>query len=232
MLQRTLIQRVWGPATFCTTRCLLFEPADVRQRILLQRERKRIEAAEKSGQRIEEEVTDEELAERCGLLPPKVIDLAELRSREVSLAKLVAQQREKRVAKREAFLAWQQGQREKGSAMRLTGQAKRMESFKRAYCHALKHRLIATNLQPRAPETTTETRDNSETSCSDDAADEIGNVSVASTHAARQAAAKRSLMRLRTSNRHQDSAATYCDFLNSGSPDSKVRLSLRLGGSV
>ncbi|KAH9593357.1 hypothetical protein LSM04_001453 [Trypanosoma melophagium] len=60
-----------------------------------------------------------------------------------SMLILLKEQGERRIARREAFLQWQAGQREKGAAHRLVRQAKTQEKFKRHHYHTQNGRLIS-----------------------------------------------------------------------------------------
>ncbi|ORC89300.1 excreted/secreted protein 23 [Trypanosoma theileri] len=60
-----------------------------------------------------------------------------------SMLTLLKEQGERRIARREAFLQWQAGQREKGAAHRLLRQAKTQEKFKRHHYHTQNGRLIS-----------------------------------------------------------------------------------------
>ncbi|EAN84891.1 hypothetical protein C3747_287g14 [Trypanosoma cruzi] len=62
---------------------------------------------------------------------------------EEKMLALIKEQEERRIARREAFLKWQAGQREKGAAHRLVRQAKTQEKFKRHHYHAQSGRLIS-----------------------------------------------------------------------------------------
>nr|CCC91985.1 conserved hypothetical protein [Trypanosoma congolense IL3000] len=63
-----------------------------------------------------------------------------------SMAMLLEEQWRRRIARREAFLQWQAGQREKGAAERLVRQAKTQEKFKRHRYHTQSGRLISIGL--------------------------------------------------------------------------------------
>ncbi|KEG11196.1 excreted/secreted protein 23 [Trypanosoma grayi] len=59
---------------------------------------------------------------------------------------LLKEQGQRRIARREAFLHWQAGQREKGAAHRLMRQAKTQEKYKRYHYHTQSGRLISVAL--------------------------------------------------------------------------------------
>ncbi|KAG8344989.1 hypothetical protein ERJ75_001055000 [Trypanosoma vivax] len=62
------------------------------------------------------------------------------------MLELLREQGRRRVARREAFLQWQAGQREKGAAQRLVRQAKTQEKFKRHHYHTQSGRLVSVGL--------------------------------------------------------------------------------------
>ncbi|RNF02016.1 excreted/secreted protein 23 [Trypanosoma conorhini] len=68
------------------------------------------------------------------------------RGEELRMLALLKEQEQRRIARREAFLKWQAGQREKGAAHRLVRQAKTQEKFKRHHYHAQSGRLISVAL--------------------------------------------------------------------------------------
>ncbi|AAZ12968.1 hypothetical protein, conserved [Trypanosoma brucei gambiense DAL972] len=59
---------------------------------------------------------------------------------------LLQEQWQRRVARREAFIQWQAGQREKGAAQRLVRQAKTQEKFKSHRYHTQSGRIISVGL--------------------------------------------------------------------------------------
>ncbi|RNF00807.1 excreted/secreted protein 23 [Trypanosoma rangeli] len=65
---------------------------------------------------------------------------------EVRMQALLQEHEQRRIARREAFLKWQAGQREKGAAHRLVRQAKTQEKFKRHHYHTQSGRLISVAL--------------------------------------------------------------------------------------
>ncbi|ESL11653.1 hypothetical protein TRSC58_00592 [Trypanosoma rangeli SC58] len=65
------------------------------------------------------------------------------RGEEVRMQALLQEHEQRRIARREAFLKWQAGQREKGAAHRLVRQARTQEKFKRHHYHAQSGRLIS-----------------------------------------------------------------------------------------
>mmetsp|Transcript_58708 Transcript_58708/g.67807 ORF Transcript_58708/g.67807 Transcript_58708/m.67807 type:complete len:232 (-) Transcript_58708:39-734(-) len=153
---------------FRTTRVLCFEVADVRQRVLLERKRRELSkkvtektsssSASSSTALIMSRSSDElpedaALAAECGLLPPSTFNISELRRNKEALDRMVQDQRARRLAKKAAFEAWQEGQREKGQAHRLARQAKKAEKWKRQHYNKTHHRLVASTATQPPPQT-------------------------------------------------------------------------------
>lgn len=140
------------------SRILLFEVADVRQRIMLERKRRELARSPPSTSLVSSSSSmvhgmdgdtlsdDAALAAKCGLLPPETFNIAELRQNKVALERMVQDQRARRLAKKAAFEAWQEGQREKGQAHRLARQAKKAEKWKRQHYNKTHHRLVTTEV--------------------------------------------------------------------------------------
>lgn len=156
MLRRTVALRWLRP-----TPVALFEVRDVRERIKIERRRaekvrefESAQSATNSKSKLDTSspsLSDEALAEECGLTPPTSFSLDAIqKSREVVMH-LVKEQREKRLAKRQAFVSWQAGQREKGAAFRLAGSAKKAERWQRLHASQTGHKILSTALHsPRS----------------------------------------------------------------------------------
>ena len=130
---------------FSSTLLCRFEVQNVRQKIMLERRRKELETKQRISLPLQP--SDDELAQQLGFVAPTVVDIAGLKSQRDRVSEMAEDQRQRRVAKREAFVAWQAGQREKGAAHRLSRQAKTAERTKRAHCQSQTHRLISTALR-------------------------------------------------------------------------------------
>lgn len=138
------------------TPLVLFEVRDVRERVRIERRRRdkmrEIDAQRKAGSSTSanindtHDLSDEAIAMECGLTPPTVFSAEEIRSSKDVVAALVKEQREKRLAKREAFLTWQAGQREKGAASRLARSAKKAERWRQHHSNEMSCKLISTSL--------------------------------------------------------------------------------------
>jgi hypothetical protein len=150
MLRSTLVLQ-W---LRCTT-VALFEVRDIRERIRMERRRKEkarelvdegSSTSRASSEETEAALSDDVIAQECGLMPPTIFTAEQIRHSKDVVAQLVREQREKRLAKREAFLSWQAGQREKGSAFRLARSAKKAERWKQQHSNEMGHKLISTSL--------------------------------------------------------------------------------------
>ncbi|CUG58322.1 Hypothetical protein, putative [Bodo saltans] len=150
MLRHTLALRLLRQ-----TPIALFEVRDVRERVLMERLRsQKLKTLERAAQvssvttspQRDEANSDEVLAQEAGLMPPTSFTLEEIKNSREVVSQLVREQREKRLAKREAFLTWQAGQREKGSATRLARSAKKAERWRQLHHSQVGHKIISTAL--------------------------------------------------------------------------------------
>jgi hypothetical protein len=152
MLRNTLALRLLRQ-----TPVALFEVRDVRERVKIERLRAdKLKALESSRTKMtsnaalegdpKEMFSDTALAEECGLMPPTKFTLNEIKNSRDVVSQLVREQREKRLAKREAFLTWQAGQREKGSAHRLARSAKKAERWRQLHNTQMGHKIVSTAL--------------------------------------------------------------------------------------
>ena len=124
---------------------------DLKSKMLIERARREEDRISAPSPRIEfggvmperHEVTDADLAERLGLTESDSIDLSAIQAQKDELRKLIMDQRAKYNSTREAFLEWQAGQREKGSALRLYRQGLRAEGTKQLYAQSAGARLMS-----------------------------------------------------------------------------------------
>lgn len=118
---------------------LCWKVRDVRGKVLIDRAR---EAKVRKGFHLDD-LSDAMMAKECGLLPPEHVSARELQQQKAQLMTLLSEQKLKRIARREAFLEWQAGQREKGAAHRLVRQAKTAEKYKRHHYHSRKGKILS-----------------------------------------------------------------------------------------
>lgn len=136
---------------FRPTRVLLFVAQELKEKLLLERARREERLIPKTQVRTEfgeeipeiEEVSDDALAKRLGLKETDALDVIEEAAKKQQLQNLINEQRRKYNASKDAFLEWQAGQREKGSANRLRRQAYSAEATKRHYTETVGKRLIS-----------------------------------------------------------------------------------------
>lgn len=122
----------------CVTRCLWYEFKDVKSKTLLERLAKEKVRAGASP----EDVDMEELARESGLAPSNSVDVQQFVREKETVMGMLQEQRLRRIARREAFLEWQAGQREKGAAHRLLRQARKAEKYKQRHYHATSGRMV------------------------------------------------------------------------------------------
>ncbi|KPI85496.1 hypothetical protein ABL78_5457 [Leptomonas seymouri] len=83
-----------------------------------------------------------ELARESGLAPSNTANIQQFVQEKEAVMNMLQEQRLRRIARREAFLEWQAGQREKGAAHRLLRQARKAEKYKRRHYHATGGRML------------------------------------------------------------------------------------------
>lgn len=123
----------------CLSRVLRYEVKDLKSKTIIDKAR----AAKVKLGVDTRDISDADLAMETGLVPPDVVDRHELLKQKEQLLAVLEEQKMRRIARREAFLEWQAGQREKGAAHRLVRQAKTAEKFKRQHYHSRKGRILS-----------------------------------------------------------------------------------------
>ncbi|KAL7697864.1 hypothetical protein N2W54_006877 [Lotmaria passim] len=122
----------------CATRLLRYEFKDVKSKAMLE---KMAKAKVKAGMD-PADIDMEELARESGLAPSSTSNLRHFVQEKEAVIGMLQEQRLRRIARREAFLEWQAGQREKGAAHRLLRQARKAEKYKQRHYHATSGRMV------------------------------------------------------------------------------------------
>ncbi|KAG5504322.1 hypothetical protein JKF63_04767 [Porcisia hertigi] len=122
----------------CMSRCLLFEFKDLKSKTILEKLRNQ---KLKSGVH-PMDVDMAELAREGGITPSNHVNLHDFVREKEAVIGMLQDQRLRRIARREAFLEWQAGQREKGAAHRLVRQSRKAEKYKRRHYHATSGRML------------------------------------------------------------------------------------------
>ncbi|CCW68237.1 unnamed protein product [Phytomonas sp. Hart1] len=117
---------------------LAFKIKDVKTKLILDRARSK---KEKQGVP-SDDIDDEDLARECNLVDSYLISTEDLIAQKERLLLMLKEQKLKRISQREAFLAWQTKQREKGAAHRLDRQARTSERYKQHHYHSQKGRIL------------------------------------------------------------------------------------------
>lgn len=122
----------------CFTRLLRFQPPDVKSKVIFSKI-----WSEKVKQGADpRDIDEEETAREAGLLPPRCVKTNDFVEEKERVMRMLEEQKMRRVARREAYLEWQAGQREKGAAHRLLRQSKKAEKYKRHHYHSISGRLL------------------------------------------------------------------------------------------
>lgn len=130
----------------CLTQVLRFEFKDVKSKTIVEKLRRA-----KLQQGVHpSDIDTEELARESGLAPSPSADVQGFVQEKEALLGLLREQRVRRIARREAFLEWQAGQREKGAAHRLLRQSRKAEKYKRRHYHAASGRMLPLSLDVAA----------------------------------------------------------------------------------
>ncbi|GET88647.1 hypothetical protein, conserved [Leishmania tarentolae] len=138
----------------CVSRKLWYQLKDLKSKVILDRLRntKVQEGVHPS------DVDIDELARESGLAPPSSANVQDFVQEKEAVLGMLREQRLRRIARREAFLEWQAGQREKGAAHRLVRQSRKSEKYKRRHYHAMGGRMLPISLsscevppEPRMP---------------------------------------------------------------------------------
>lgn len=120
-------------------RVLFYEAKDLKSKTIFAKAR-----ASKVREGVDpRDIDDDAVAKECGLIRPDAVSKHELLKEKEHLLAALKQQKLRRIARREAFLEWQAGQREKGAAHRLERQSKTAEKFKRRHYHSRKGRILS-----------------------------------------------------------------------------------------
>ncbi|KAG5501156.1 hypothetical protein JIQ42_06154 [Leishmania sp. Namibia] len=128
----------------CLSRRLWYQFRDLKDKAILEKLRntKLQQGAHPS------EVDMEELARESGIAPSSSMNVADFVHEKETVLEMLQEQRMRRIARREAFLEWQAGQREKGAAHRLVRQSRKAEKYKRRHYHASSGRMLPLTLSP------------------------------------------------------------------------------------
>ncbi|CAD2219103.1 hypothetical protein AGDE_07158 [Angomonas deanei] len=119
-------------------RVLLYDAKDLKSKMIFERA-KRMKM--KSGVAAHE-INEREVAQEAGLVPPDCVSTEEFEENRKKLLRMLETQKLNRISRREAFLTWQAGQREKGAAQRLARQTRKQEKYKRHHYHSQKGKLL------------------------------------------------------------------------------------------
>lgn len=138
----------------CLTSTLLYQFKDVRSKTILE---KLAKAKIKAGTH-PDEVDMEELARESGLAPSNSASMESFVQEKETVLGMLQEQRVRRIARREAFLEWQAGQREKGAAHRLLRQSRKAEKYKQRHYHAVSGRMVPVLAAKSDSSSTTECR--------------------------------------------------------------------------
>jgi hypothetical protein len=122
----------------CVTRGLWYEFKDVKSKAFLE---KLAKSKVKAGMD-PSDIDMEELAMESGLAPSNTANVKQFVQEKENVINMLREQRLRRVARREAFLEWQAGQREKGAAHRLLRQSRKAEKYKQRHYHATSGRMV------------------------------------------------------------------------------------------
>lgn len=122
----------------CISRTLRYQFADVKSKTVLE---KLAKAKVKAGVH-PDDVDMEELARESGLAPSNSTSMDQFVQEKENVLGMLQEQRVRRIARREAFLEWQAGQREKGAAHRLLRQSRKAEKYKQRHYHAVSGRMV------------------------------------------------------------------------------------------
>ncbi|KPA84158.1 hypothetical protein ABB37_02232 [Leptomonas pyrrhocoris] len=122
----------------CASRWLWYPYKDVKSKTILE---KMAKAKLKAGMD-PSDVDMQELARESGLAPSNTADIQHFVQGKETVVAMLQEQRLRRIARREAFLEWQAGQREKGAAHRLLRQARKAEKYKQRHYHATSGRMV------------------------------------------------------------------------------------------
>lgn len=122
----------------CGTRALWYQFKDVKSKTILE---KMAKAKVKAGMAADD-VDMEELARESGLAPSSTAHVEHFVQEKEAVLGMLQEQRLRRIARREAFLEWQAGQREKGAAHRLLRQSRKAEKYKQRHYHAVSGRMV------------------------------------------------------------------------------------------
>ncbi|KAG5478789.1 hypothetical protein CUR178_05367 [Leishmania enriettii] len=130
----------------CLSRRLLYQFKGLKDKAILEKLRntKLQQGAHPS------EVDMEELARESGIAPSSSVNVADFVREKETVLEMLQEQRMRRIARREAFLEWQAGQREKGAAHRLLRQSGKAERYKRRHYHATSGRMLPLTLSAGA----------------------------------------------------------------------------------
>ncbi|KAG5478595.1 hypothetical protein LSCM1_05997 [Leishmania martiniquensis] len=128
----------------CLSRCLWYQFKDVKEKAIFE---KFCNAKLQQGVH-PSDVDMEELARESGIVPPSSVNVVDFVREKEMVQEMLQEQRLRRIARREAFLEWQAGQREKGAAHRLARQSRKAEKYKRRHYHATSGRMLPLLLSP------------------------------------------------------------------------------------
>ncbi|KAK7198370.1 hypothetical protein NESM_000796100 [Novymonas esmeraldas] len=130
----------------CVTRALRYEFKDVKSKTILEKLRRtKLQQGTHPS-----DVDMAELARESGLAPPRGVNVQDFIQEKEAVIGMLQEQRLRRISRREAFLEWQAGQREKGAAHRLVRQSRKAEKYKRRHYHTMSGRMLP--ISPCAPE--------------------------------------------------------------------------------
>ncbi|AIN98459.1 hypothetical protein LPMP_230070 [Leishmania panamensis] len=128
----------------CVSRSLWYQFKDLKSKTILEKLRNR-----KLQQGVHPSDLDmEELAKESGIAPPSSVSVQDFMHEKEAVLEMLQEQRLRRIARREAFLEWQAGQREKGAAHRLVRQSRKAEKYKRRHYHATSGRMLPLSVSP------------------------------------------------------------------------------------
>ncbi|CBZ27140.1 conserved hypothetical protein [Leishmania mexicana MHOM/GT/2001/U1103] len=128
----------------CVSRRLWYQLKDLKSKVILEKLRnsKLKEGVHPS------DMDMEELARESGIAPASSVNVQDFVHEKEAVLGMLQEQRLRRIARREAFLEWQAGQREKGAAHRLVRQSRKAEKYKRRHYHATSGRMLPISLSP------------------------------------------------------------------------------------